>query len=232
TAEIVGLAAEEIGGPREAQLLERARQLMASLPFPEIDVLVVRQIGKNISGTGMDTNIIGRLMIPRQPEHFGGPDVAVIAALDLADETHGNATGIGLANVTTARLAAKTDWVATYTNAITAGIFGMQRVSLPITMPDDRRALEIALRGCGQPPSPGGQEFLEGLRPSKPPTTYILPTEEQQRYHVKAIQPHPQRRQPCHCHRREHGRPASRPSAGRSLRAGDDRRARSLPAGP
>ena len=151
TAEIAGLTAEQIGGPREAWLLERAKQLMASLPFAAIDVLVVRQIGKNISGTGMDTNIVGRLMIPREPETFGGPDVAVIAALDLTDATHGNAAGIGLANVTTARLAARIDWAFTYTNAVTSGIFGMQRVSLPITMPDDRRALEVALCGCGQP---------------------------------------------------------------------------------
>jgi hypothetical protein len=151
TAEIVGLHAEEIGGPREARLLERAKSLMASLPFPTIDVLVVQRLGKNISGTGMDTNIIGRLMIPGQPENFGPPHIATIAVLDLTHETHGNASGIGLANVTTQRVASKIDWHATYTNAITAGIWGMQRSALPITMPDDRRALAVALRGCAQP---------------------------------------------------------------------------------
>jgi hypothetical protein len=151
TAAIIGLAGQEIGGPREAQLLVRAKELMASLPFPAIDVLVVRQIGKDISGTGMDTNIIGRLMIPRQPEDFGGPDAAVIVALELTEATNGNAIGLGLANVTTARLAGQIDWAATYTNAITAGIFGMWRASLPITMPDDRRALQVAVRCCGQP---------------------------------------------------------------------------------
>lgn len=160
TAEAHGLLASEIGGPREARLLDHAKSSMASLPFPEIDVLVVRDLGKNISGTGMDTNIIGRLMIPRQPENFGGPDVAVITLLDLTEETHGNAAGIGLANVTTARAAAKVDWVATYTNCITSGIFGMQRVHLPITMPDDRRALEVALRGCGQPQETARMVFI------------------------------------------------------------------------
>jgi hypothetical protein len=160
TAEIVGLVAPEIGGPREARLLERAKSLMASLPFPEIDVLVVRQLGKNISGTGMDTNIIGRLMIPREPETFGGPDVAVITVLDLTPETHGNATGIGLANITTARVAAKTDWAAMYTNAITSGIFGMWRVSLPITMADDRRAMQIAMRCCGREPEAARMVFI------------------------------------------------------------------------
>jgi hypothetical protein len=151
TAEIVGLTAQEVGSAKEAALQEKAKQLMASLPFPEIDVLVVRQLGKNISGTGMDTNIISRLMIPRQPEHFGNIDVAVIAVLDLTDETHGNVAGLGLANVTTARVVEKIDWVATYTNAITSGIFGMFRVSLPITLPDDKRALQAALRGCARP---------------------------------------------------------------------------------
>ena len=150
TADIVGLTAAEIGGPKEIALVQRAKSLMGTLPFKEIDVLVIRQIGKHISGTGMDTNVIGRLMIPRQPEPTDGPDIALIVALDLADQSRGNAAGIGLANVTTARLVRKTDWVATYTNAITSGIFGMQRTSIPITMANDRRAIQVAVRCCGQ----------------------------------------------------------------------------------
>jgi hypothetical protein len=160
TAEIAGLSADKVGTEVEANLLEKAKSLMASLPFPEIDVLTVRQLGKNISGTGMDTNVISRLMIPRQPEAFGNVDVAVICVLDLTDETHGNVAGLGLANITTARVASKIDWVATYTNAITSGIFGMFRVSLPITMPDDRRALQAALRGCAMPPDAARMVFI------------------------------------------------------------------------
>lgn len=161
TAEIVGLAAAEIGGPKEVKLQERAKTLMASLPFPQIEVLVIGQIGKDISGTGMDTNIVSRLMIPRQSENFGQVDIAIITVLDLTDKTHGNAAGIGLANVTTARVAQKVDWLATYTNAVTSGIFGMQRVSLPITMADDQRALQVALRGCGQPPELARLVFIQ-----------------------------------------------------------------------
>ena len=160
TAKIVGLTADKVGLEPEAKLLEEAKGLMASLPFPEIDVLVVRNLGKNISGTGMDTNIVSRLMIPRQPEAFGNVDVAVIAVLDLTEETHGNASGMGLANVTTARVANKIDWFATYTNCITSGIFGMFRVSLPITMPDDKRTLEVALRGCAQPQADARMVFI------------------------------------------------------------------------
>ena len=151
TAKIEGLTADKVGLAPEEKLLVEAKSLMASLPFPEIDVLVVRQLGKNISGTGMDTNIISRLLIPRQPEAFGNVDIAVIVVLDLTEETHGNACGMGLANVTTARVAKKIDWISTYTNTITSGIFGMYRTSMPMTIADDKRALQVALRGCARP---------------------------------------------------------------------------------
>ena len=152
TAEIAGLTAAQIGLEPEAALLTQAKALMAGLPYAAIDVLTLRTIGKNISGTGMDTNVISRLMIPRQPEAFGNVDVAVITVLDLTEQTHGNAAGLGLANVTTARVANKIDWTATYTNAVTSGIFGMYRVSLPMTMADDLRALEVAQHGCAVAP--------------------------------------------------------------------------------
>jgi hypothetical protein len=161
TAEIVGLSAAEVGLEREAAVQARSKELMASLPFPQIEVLTVRDLGKNISGTGMDTNIISRLMIPRQPEAFGNVDVAIITVLDLTEQTHGNISGLGLANITTARVAEKTDWVATYTNAITSGIFGMFRTSLPITMPDDKRALQAAIRGCATPPDEARLVFIK-----------------------------------------------------------------------
>ena len=151
TAEIAGLSPSEIGAEREFALLDKARRLMPSIPFPQIEVLAIRQVGKNISGTGMDPNIIGRLMIPRQPEDFGGPDIAIIAVLDLTEETAGNANGIGLANVLSARVARKIDWETTYTNALTAGVLGMQRNSLPLTAPNDRSALGTSLHNCGQP---------------------------------------------------------------------------------
>jgi hypothetical protein len=160
TAEIVGLLASEVGREKEATLLQRAKSLMASLPFPEIDVLVVRDMGKEISGTGMDTNIVGRLMIPRQPENFGGPDVALIVVLDLTQASHGNALGLGMANLTTARVARKIDWAATYTNSITAGILDMYRAALPITVASDRQALQVAVRCHGQPAEHAGLVFL------------------------------------------------------------------------
>jgi len=151
TAEIVGLTAAEVGLEPEAKLQQKAKDLMASILFPKVDVLVIRQMGKDISGAGMDPNVTGRLMIPRQPENFEGPDLAVIAVLNLTKATHGNGTGIGFADVTTARVANQIDWEVTYMNGITSGSFGMRRNHLPITMADDKRALEVALRGCGEP---------------------------------------------------------------------------------
>ena len=152
TAEAHALDVSEIGTAVETALLEKARELMPRLPFDAIDILVIKEIGKNFSGTGMDTNVVGRIMIPRTPETHQ-PDVAVIAVLNIAEESHGNAAGIGLGNVTTLRAVNRIDWTATYTNSVTSGIFGMQRVNVPITMTDDLRALEVALRCCGEPPA-------------------------------------------------------------------------------
>lgn len=109
TAIIQGLTSAEVGLEPEAKLLLRSKELMASILFPVVDVLVIRQIGKDISGAGMDPNVTGQLMIPREPENFKGPDLAVITVLDLTEATHGNAAGIGFADVTTARVANKID---------------------------------------------------------------------------------------------------------------------------
>lgn len=152
TAEIVGLTADKIGTPVEEQLLLKAKSLMMSLPFKSMDILVIRELGKHISGTGMDTNVLGRLMVNRQPEPEDGNDIGALVLLDLTEATHGNASGIGLANVTTARVVNKIDFIATYTNAITATTFGLKRSAIPIVMADDRRALEVAVRTCGVEP--------------------------------------------------------------------------------
>ena len=160
TAEIMGLTAAQIGASEEVALQNRAKSLMASLPFPDIDVLCVREIGKNISGTGMDPNIIGRRLVPKEPETMGGSSIGPIAVLDLTEKTQGNANGMGLANIITFRVAEKVDWQKTYTNAITAGIIGMCRASLPLTLPSDHQALQVALLGCGNLPEAARLVFI------------------------------------------------------------------------
>lgn len=150
TAEIVALPPAEIGGPGEAALLERSKLIMARLPFEQLDVLVIDQIGKDISGTSMDTNVIGRLRIPGEVEPLS-PHISVVVALDLTDASHGNAAGIGLADIIPASLAQKIDFAATYTNNITAGLIGLRKGVLPLVLPTARDAVATALRMCGQP---------------------------------------------------------------------------------
>ena len=149
TARLAAVPASEIGGAGEAALLAEAKGLMASLPFDDIDVLVVDEMGKNVSGTGMDTNIIGRMKIRGVPE-FARPNVRIIVVRDLTDESHGNGAGIGLADVMTMRGARKLDLRATYINGLTSGIGGVQRVQLPIVMPTDVDAICAGVLTCGR----------------------------------------------------------------------------------
>ncbi|HOA16156.1 MAG TPA: lactate racemase domain-containing protein [Bacillota bacterium] len=128
---------------REQELLKVASKEMARLPLDDIDLLIVDRIGKNISGTGMDTNVIGRLMIKGEPDP-GKPSIKYIAALSLTEESHGNALGIGLADVTTKRLADAIDFKAMNENVITTSFLG--RGSLPVVLATDKEAVETALK--------------------------------------------------------------------------------------
>lgn len=131
---------------REKELLVQARSLMMSLPFDKIDVLVVDEMGKNISGSGMDTNVIGRVMVYGQKEPET-PDIMRIVVLDLTLESHGNATGIGLADFTTENVIRKIDKTSTVINCITACT--PEKGRLPIALPTDREAIECALKTIG-----------------------------------------------------------------------------------
>jgi hypothetical protein len=128
----------------ERRLLKSAREWMARLPFSPIDVLVVEEIGKNISGAGMDTNIIGRPSNPHEP-FPNDPKILWIVALDLTEDSGGNATGIGNADFTTRRLADKIDWKKTAINCLTA--CAPNGAKLPLTFDSDREAVDNAL-GC------------------------------------------------------------------------------------
>jgi len=115
---------------------------MPRLPFDEIDLLIVDEIGKNISGTGMDTNIIGRLMI-RGEKEFEKPQIDKIIVLEVTPKSHGNAIGVGLADITVKRLVNKIDYHATYTNVLTSGF--LNRANIPITFNTDKEAVATAL---------------------------------------------------------------------------------------
>jgi hypothetical protein len=122
---------------------------MARLPFSPIDVLVVEEMGKNISGSGMDTNVIGRPSNPHEP-FPNDPKILWIVALDLTEESYGNAVGIGNADFTTRRLVEKIDMKPTLINAITACAPGGAKV--PATFDTDREAIETALSCIGLTP--------------------------------------------------------------------------------
>ncbi|MDQ4043050.1 MAG: nickel-dependent lactate racemase [Actinomycetota bacterium] len=139
---VVALPAEELE-KGEAPLLEEAKKNLLRLPFDALDVLVVDEIGKNISGDGADPNVTGRYPTPYAT---GGPEVGRMVFLDLTEETGGNANGVGVADVVTECLASKMDRPATYLNALTSTT--PQPVKLPMVMPTDKLAVAAALEMC------------------------------------------------------------------------------------
>jgi len=127
----------------EAPLLEEAKRHLPRLPFDELDVLVVDEVGKNVSGDGADPNVTGRYPTPYAS---GGPSIERIVFLDLTRGTGGNANGVGLADVVTERLATRMDGPATYLNALTSAV--PETVRLPMVMPTDQLAILAALEMC------------------------------------------------------------------------------------
>jgi len=131
---------------KEKVLLKRARELMPSLPFNEMDILIVDEMGKDISGTGMDTNVVGRNQLFGNPK-FENPKITRIFVRDLTEGSHGNATGIGMADYTTKRLVDKIDYYSTHINCIN----GMtpENARVPVFFEKDREALHIAHYNSG-----------------------------------------------------------------------------------
>ena len=145
---IEALLADEIGTGREIELTELAKSFVPQLPFKAIDVLIVEQVGKDISGVGIDPNVTGRYWI----KGLEGDDrVATIVVLGITPASHGNALGIGLADFTTIEVAAQIDWQKTYMNCFTAGPAGVRRSRLPMVLPTADDAIKAALSMCGRP---------------------------------------------------------------------------------
>jgi hypothetical protein len=127
----------------EKRLLAECRTLLPRLPFACADVLVVDEVGKEISGTGMDPNVIGRLMITGEKE-FERPFIRRIVVLDLTEASHGNCTGLGLADFITERVYRKIDLTAFYVNTLTGAM--VERGKIPMIMPTDEEAIKAAAR--------------------------------------------------------------------------------------
>ena len=127
---------------REPGLLERSRDFVPRLPVDDVDVLIVDEIGKEISGAGMDTNVIGRFWIDGEPDP-DTPRIKALVALDLTEASHGNACGIGLADFTTQRLVDKIDFQVTALNIRTSGF--LRRGHIPLVLATEDDAIDAAL---------------------------------------------------------------------------------------
>jgi len=130
----------------EARLLKIAKKNMPSLPVNQLDLLIIERQGKNISGTGVDPNIIGRMKIPEIPEPKH-PSIKRIVVTDLTKESHGNAVGMGFADVITRRLFDKIDLKAVFENVSTATF--LERGKIPLVAQTAKQACETALRSLG-----------------------------------------------------------------------------------
>ena len=145
TARIAAFTSDQIED-NEKKLLSLSKKMMARLPFNEIDLLIVDEMGKNISGVGIDPNITGRnrdlLGVFDHPTR-----IKRLFVRDLTDQSKGNAIGIGLADITTKRLVDKIDYDATYKNCITG--ISLEKGAVPIYFRNDHQAIEAALDTIG-----------------------------------------------------------------------------------
>ena len=156
----------------ESRLLEEARKLMGRLPLREIDVLLCDRMGKNISGAGLDTNIIGRGVygyIQGVPWQQGMPAIYRIVVRDVSDESEGNAVGMGMVEFATEKFARKVNHRITAINAVTA--CSPVNARMPVILPNDREALATAIRTCPR-------------RPEGPLVVYARDTLELERVYV------------------------------------------------
>lgn len=140
---------------REPALLERAFCLMPRIYLDEIDALIVGEIGKDISGTGMDTNIVGRF---HTKAASGGPKTIKLGLLDLSGRSSGNANGMGLADFVTRKLYQKIDFESTYVNSLTST--EPNSTKLPMVLDNDRLVVQACLKVCGQLDTYGSRMVL------------------------------------------------------------------------
>ncbi|QEG37520.1 DUF362 domain-containing protein [Bythopirellula goksoeyrii] len=145
TAEVHALPADQIL-KREPALLDRCRDYFPRIPIDELDVLIVNEIGKTFSGTGMDTNVIGYRGV-KGYEDLDRPNINIIAALSLAAASQGNAIGVGLADFITQRLRDAIDEHKTFINVYTTG--DMERAKIPATLKDDETVVERIVHRYG-----------------------------------------------------------------------------------
>lgn len=145
TSHIEVLPAAQIES-EEPRLLETARALMPTVPIGHLDVLVIDEVGKNISGTGFDPNVVGRYPTPDVTLTERDPRITRIAVLNITDVSEGNGTGLGLADFTTERVFRKFNFIETYCNLLTSTTATVGKI--PMVMRHDRQAIQAAIKTC------------------------------------------------------------------------------------
>jgi hypothetical protein len=131
----------------ETLLLEKAKALFPRLPFRHLDALIIEQIGKDISGSGMDPNVTGRAFDLMEDDFSKNLAVTRIGLLDLSENGDGNAIGLGNADFITEKLYRRMDYDKTLTNALTS--LSIRKAFIPIRLRDDRCVIQAALQTAG-----------------------------------------------------------------------------------
>jgi hypothetical protein len=140
TSTVAVLRPDEIES-EEPKLLDLAREITPRLYFDTLDTLIIDEVGKDISGSGFDTNVVGRY---HSAWISGGPKITRLVILDISAKSKGNGNGLGMADFTTSRAAEKFDFTQTYPNTLTATLTG--GVKIPMTLPNDRQAIQSCIK--------------------------------------------------------------------------------------
>ena len=135
----------------EKEALELAKKLAPRLPFEEADVLIIDEMGKDISGAGFDTKVVGRILMPLLADEPATPRIKRIVVCDLTEKTAGNADGIGIADFCTRRLVDKIDFAALHANALAGA--EPEHAKIPLTLDTDRCAIQAAIDSVGLIPA-------------------------------------------------------------------------------
>jgi len=128
----------------EIALQAEAKRLEPRILFKRLDVLIIDEIGKNISGTGFDNNVVGRYHLPHMTSD--GPFITRIAGLDITEASHGNGNGLGILDFTTLRAYRKFDFEETYPNSLTSTVPASAKI--PMVLKTDRLAIQAAIKTC------------------------------------------------------------------------------------
>ncbi|MGD9288649.1 MAG: lactate racemase domain-containing protein [Desulfobacterales bacterium] len=144
---VIGVCSREMIEETEKELFKSAKAYAPGLPFDEADIIIIDEMGKDISGTGFDTKVVGRIGLPLVTADPKSPSIKRIVVCDLTEGSEGNAVGVGIADVITQRLRDKIDMDALNINTITGVCPEMGKI--PLTMKNDREAIDIAIKCVG-----------------------------------------------------------------------------------